>query len=416
MNRRKVVIIGGGFGGLTAARRLAKADVDITLVDRTNFHLFQPLLYQVATGGLSPADIASPIRYILRHQRNVHVVLDTVVDINAAEVTTTTATFPFDTLIVATGATHHYFGNDGWEQHAPGLKTIPDATRIRSMVLEAFEHAERSGDYQNSLTFVVVGGGPTGVELAGAIAETAQHTLRKDFRAIDPTQARVLLVEAAPQILGHYPDPLPAKAVAQLEKLGVEVRLGWRVTDLDATSATLTDSVTTEVVTSACKIWAAGVRASPLGAVLRGLGADLDRAGRVMVEPDLSLPGHPEVFVIGDLAAVTNGSQMVPGVAPAAQQMGRFVADLIRNRPEPRPIFRYRDKGTLATIGRSAGVAEVWGLRLSGWPAWAAWLTIHIFFLIGFENRLLVLTQWTWTYITRNRSARLIVDYQDEAD
>ncbi len=412
MSRRKVVIIGGGFGGLTAARRLAKADVDITLVDRTNFHLFQPLLYQVATGGLSPADIASPIRYILRHQRNVHVVLDTVVDIAAAEVTTTTATFPFDSLIVATGATHHYFGNDGWERHAPGLKTIPDATRIRAMVLEAFENAERSGEYQNSLTFVVIGGGPTGVELAGAIAEMAQHTLRKDFRAIDPAQARVMLVEAAPEVLGHYPDPLPAKAAAQLEKLGVEVRLGWRVTDLDATSATLTDGVATEVVTSVCKIWAAGVKASPLGEVLRGLGAVLDRAGRVIVEPDLSVPGHPEVFVIGDLAAVAHGSQTVPGVAPAAQQMGRFVADLIKTQPHRRPAFRYRDKGTLATIGRSAGVADVWGLRLSGWPAWAAWLTIHIFFLIGFENRLLVLTQWTWTYLTRNRSARLIVDYK----
>ena len=405
----KVVIVGGGFAGLNAAMQLNRANVEVTLIDRTNHHLFQPLLYQVATGGLSPADIASPIRYILRRQDNVAVIEDTVTGIEADAVVTTTRRIPFDHLIVATGATHHYFGNDEWETTAPGLKTLPDATRLRAMILEAFEEAERTGNAD--LTFLVVGGGPTGVEMAGAIVEMANHTLRRDFRTIDPGAARVLLVEAGDRILSTYPHTLSLKAEAQLEALGAEIRTGWEVTDLDRGTATLSSGEETEQLTTAATVWAAGVKASPLGAALVPLGAELDRAGRVRVNPDLSIPGHPNIYIAGDLAALEQGGSPVPGVAPAAIQMGRYVADRIRGKNTR--DFRYRNKGSLATIGRSAGIADFGRIRFSGLPAWAAWLGVHIFFLIGFQNRLLVMIQWAWSYMTRNRSARLIVRYEN---
>ena len=406
-----VVIVGGGFAGLTAAQRLKRADVEITLIDRTNHHLFQPLLYQVATGGLSPADIASPIRYILRRQKNVKVIEDTVRDVQPDKVITDTGSIPFDSLIVATGATHHYFGNDGWEDDAPGLKTLPDATRLRAQILGAFEAAERTGI--DDLTFVVVGGGPTGVEMAGAIAEMARHTLRRDFRTIDPAAACVLLVEAGPRVLPAFPERLSAKAARQLGKLGAEVITGWTVTDIAAGKVSLQSGRQTRVLDAQAVVWAAGVRASSLGASLASLGAELDRAGRVLVDADLSISGHSNIYVVGDLAAVRHDGKPVPGVAPAAMQMGRYVADRIRGRAEG--DFRYRDKGSLATIGRSAGVADFGRIRFSGFPAWAAWLGIHIFFLIGFQNRILVMIQWTWNYVTRNRSARLVVRY-DEVD
>lgn len=407
---QRVVIVGGGFAGLTAAQRLKRADVEITLVDRTNHHLFQPLLYQVATGGLSPADIASPIRYVLRRQENVGVVEDTVLEVSAEAIITESQTIPFDTLIVATGVTHHYFGNDSWEDHAPGLKTLPDATRLRAAILEAFEKAERDG--REELTFVVVGGGPTGVEMAGAIAEMAGYTLRHDFRTIDPSAARVLLVEAGPRILSTYANGLSAKAEEQLAHLGAEVLTGWQVTELADGKAVLRSGDDEQTLKTAAIVWAAGVKASALGAALVPLGAELDHAGRVKVGPDLSIPDHPHIYVVGDLAAVEQDGKLVPGVAPAAIQMGRYVADRVRGKTS-KP-FRYRDKGSLATIGRSSGIADFGWIRFSGFPAWAAWLGIHIFFLIGFQNRLLVMIQWTWNYITRNRSARLIVRYDND--
>lgn len=406
---KRIVIVGGGFAGLTAAQRLKRAEADITLIDRTNHHLFQPLLYQVATGGLSPADIASPIRYILRRQKNVRVIEDTLRKVDPGFVTTDSGEIPFDSLVVATGAAHHYFGNDDWEQHAPGLKSLPDATRLRAEILEAFEAAERTGS--NDLTFLVVGGGPTGVEMAGAIAEMARHTLRRDFRAIDPAAARVLLVEAGSRILPAFPEKLSRKAEQQLVRLGAEVMTGWSVTELDRGRAVLVRGEERQVLRTQAAVWAAGVRASSAGAALVPLGAELDRAGRVLVRPDLTIPGYDNIYVIGDLAAVENDGGLVPGVAPAAMQMGRYVADRIRGRMDA--PFRYRNKGNLATIGRSSGVADFGKIRFSGFPAWAAWLGIHIFFLIGFQNRILVMIQWTWNYITRNRSARLVVRYDD---
>lgn len=406
----RVVVVGAGFGGLTAVQRLKGAPVDITLIDRTNHHLFQPLLYQVATGGLSPADIAAPVRHILRKQKNVRVIEDTVRSITPDRVTTDTAVIPFDVLVVATGATHHYFGNDSWEDYAPGLKTLPDAVRLRTDILEAFEEAERSGN--GDLTFLVVGGGPTGVEMAGAISGMARDTLRHDFRGFDPAASRVLLVEAEDRVLGSYPESLSRRAEQQMQELGVDVMTGWRVTDMGESYAMLHSGDETMELAPQVIVWAAGVKASPLGAELERLGAPLDRAGRVVVEPDLSIPDHPSIYVIGDLASVREGEDLIPGVAPAAMQMGEYVADRILGRTTA--PFRYQDKGSLATIGRSAGVADLGRLRFWGLPAWAAWIGIHIFFLIGFRNRLLVLIQWMWSYITRDRSARLIVRY-DEA-
>jgi NADH:ubiquinone reductase (H+-translocating) len=405
----RVVIIGGGFGGLAAARALARAPVQVTLLDRHNHHLFQPLLYQVATAGLSPAEIASPIRRILSAQQNVTVLLAeaTAVDPEAKLIHLADGDLSYDQLILATGATHSYFGRDDWSLHAPGLKTLDDALEIRYRVLLAFEKAEREENADRRrqwLTLVVVGGGPTGVEMAGALAEIARHTLPGDFRHIDPTSARVVLVEAGPRVLAAYPSDLSESARRQLEALGVQVWTGAAVTAVDAEGVQMGgDRLAARTV-----VWAAGVEASPLA---RSLGVPLDRAGRVRVERDLSVPGRPDIFVIGDLAAVESDGHAVPGVAPAAIQMGRHAsANVLRRlRGEPAAAFRYRDKGSLATVGRSRAVAVIGRLKLSGFFAWAAWLFVHIVFLIGFRNRFVVLFTWMWAYLTYERSARLIV-------
>jgi NADH dehydrogenase len=385
-------------------------------VDRQNHHLFQPLLYQVATAGLSPAEIASPIRRILSRQRNVEVLLGevTTIDLDGQRLGTADGQqIPFDRLILATGATHSYFGRDEWEEKAPGLKTIEEALEIRRRVLLAFEEAEREPDPEvrrQWLTFAVIGGGPTGVEMAGALAEIARHTLARDFRHIDPALARVVLLEAAPRILGAYPEELSASAAQQLETLCVEVYTGAPVTGIDETGV----DVGERRVAARTIVWAAGMQASPLG---RALGAPLDRAGRVLVEKDLTVPGHPHVFVIGDLVSLEQDGRTVPGVAPAAIQMGNHAAEnvLLSLRGEAPAPFRYRDKGSLATVGRRRGVAVIGRLRLSGAVAWLAWLAIHIFFLIGFRNRFVVLFTWAWAYLTYERSARLILSYGQSA-
>ena len=410
-----VVIIGGGFGGLTAAQALAGAPVQVTLLDRRNHHVFQPLLYQVATAGLSATDIAAPLRHILRRASNVTVLLADVVRVDTAarKVVLADGEVGYDFLVLATGATHSYFGHDDWAFHAPGLKTLEDALFIRRRTLIAFERAEKETDAarrRRLLTFVVIGGGPTGVELAGTLVEIARHTLRREFRRIDPGDARVVLLEGLDRVLPTYPPDLSAKARRQLEDLGAEVRTGARVTGVDADGVWLG----TERMEAGTVLWAAGVAASPLG---RTLGAAVDRAGRVKVEADLTVPGHPEVFVIGDLAALEQDGQPVPGVAPAAMQMGRHAARSIvaAVRGEPRRPFRYVDKGSLATIGRRAAVALIGRLKLSGFTAWAAWLGIHIFFLIGFRNRFVVLMEWALAYATHQRSARLILEPPDSA-
>jgi len=405
-----VVILGAGFGGLNAARALRRAPVRITVIDRANHHLFQPLLYQVATAALSPADISAPIRRILRRQKNVEVLLAeaTAIDLPSQRVILADGEVEFDFLIVATGATHAYFGHDDWEPLAPGLKTLSDALRIRQHILMAFEIAEREPDdklRREWMTFIIVGAGPTGVELAGTLAEVARQTLASDFRHIDTAQARVVLVEAATRVLGTFDDLLSAKAQAQLKKLGVEVRLGIPVSEI--TSAGV--SVGTEWIGAKTVIWAAGVAASPLA---RSLDVPLDRAGRVLVEPDLTVAGHDNVYVIGDLAHLEQDGKPVPGIAPAAIQEGRHAAsNLLRSTSgEPRLPFRYHDKGMLATIGRGAAVAHIGSIRASGYPAWLLWLFVHIFFLIGFRNRLVVMIQWAWSYITFDRGARLITE------
>ncbi len=406
----RVVVVGGGFGGLSTARALRDAPVRVTLVDRRNHHVFQPLLYQVATAALSPADISSPIRSILRRQKNTTVLMAEVVDVDpdAREVRLADGgRVPYDFLVVSTGATHHYFGHPEWAPVAPGLKTIEDATEIRRRFLLAFEAAEQEPDDAERralLTFVVVGGGPTGVEMAGAFAEIARHSLVRDFRRIDPSSARVVLLEGGPRLLPAYDAGLSADAEAALRGVGVEVRTGSVVTGIEADAVRVGD----ERIPSRNVVWAAGVTASPLG---RCLGAPLDRAGRVMVEPDLSVPGRPEVFVIGDLAAMDDEQgRPLPGVAPVANQMGATVGRNIRRtlRKEPRAAFRYWDKGSMATIGRRAAVMQLGELKLSGWLAWMAWLFIHIFFLIGFRNRVSVFVQWAWSYLTWQRGARLI--------
>jgi NADH dehydrogenase len=409
----RVVIVGGGFGGLLAARGLARAPFEVTLVDRENHHLFQPLLYQVATAGLSSAEIASPIRRILRRQKNTTVLMAEArgVDLEGRRLLLDDGELSYDFLVVATGATHSYFGHDDWEEHAPGLKTLDDAFVLRRRVLLAFEEAEREADAERRrqwLTFVVIGGGPTGVEMAGALAEVARHTLAREFRRIDPRTARVILVEAGPRILTAYPEDLSRKAVLQLEGLGVQVWTGAPVTGIDASGV----SIGGDRLMARTVVWAAGVQASPMG---RALGATLDRAGRVKVTPELTLPGRPEVFVIGDLVSLEQEGRPVPGVAPAAMQMGRHTAANIARavRGEALVSFRYRDKGSLATIGRRAGVAWFGGRRtLSGFWAWAAWLGIHVFFLIGFRNRFVVMFTWAWAYFTYQRSARLIFGHK----
>ena len=415
----RVVIVGGGFGGLYAAQSLGRAPVSLTLIDRRNFHLFQPLLYQVATGGLSPGEIASPLRHVLRKQRNTEVLLGEVVDLDVEKrlVILRDGEAPYDDLIIATGATHHYFGNDRWAPLAPGLKTIEDATAIRRRVLMAFEQAERETDPEKRhawLHFVIVGGGPTGVELAGALGEIANDTLRHDFRHINPAEARIILVEGEARILPPFPPDLSAKAERQLVALGVRPLTGARVTNIDADGVTVTFGGKEERIPARTVLWAAGVKASGLGKVLaERVGAPLDRAGRVLVEPNLSVPGHPEIHVIGDLANFTHqGGKTLPGVAPVAMQQGRYVARSIQKRLRGEPVapFHYFNKGNLATIGRNRAVAEFGKLHLSGFPAWFVWVFVHLMYLVEFENRLLVLVEWVYNYITRNRGARLITN------
>ncbi len=419
--KHRVVIVGGGFGGLYTAQALRKAPVEVTLIDRRNFHLFQPLLYQVATGALSPANIAAPLRGLLSRQRNARVLLGEVVgfDLDRRQVRLRgadgEAAVPYDSLIVATGARHHYFNHPEWEKDAPGLKTIEDATDMRRRILYAFEAAELTADPKAReawLTFVVVGAGPTGVELAGAVGEVAHRTLRNDFRSIQPARARILLLEGADRVLGAYVPSLSRKAAAALGRLGVTVQTGAVVTDVKADQVTFRRGDKTETVAARTVLWAAGVDASPLGKQLAAAtGAETDRAGRVTVLPDMSLPGRPEVFVIGDLANYPyQTGKPLPGVAQVAMQQGRYVADSIarRLRGEPPLKFHYKDRGSMATIGASSAVADLGWTRFNGRLAWLAWLFIHLIFLVEFENRLLVLVQWGYNYFTRDRSARLI--------
>lgn len=416
----RVVVVGGGFGGLYCARALARAPVEVTLVDRRNFHLFQPLLYQVATGGLSPANIASPLRGILSRQRNARTLLADVTGFDAAEklvLTADGAKLPFDSLVVATGSTHHYFGRDDFEKLAPGLKSIEDATEIRARVLAAFERAERETDpaaRARELTFVVVGGGPTGVEMAGTISELARHTLRRDFRTFDPAAARVVLIDGGDRVLGAFHPSLSAKAQVTLVRMGVEVINHAHVTDIRADHVIYKSGAVQNRIDAETVIWAAGVKASGLGKVLADAlgGVTVDRGGRVPVGPDCAVAGHPHVFVIGDMALqLGSDGKPLPGLAPVAMQQGRYVADVIARRvrgdTEPRP-FKYVDKGTMATIGRGRAVADTGYFRFGGFVAWLAWLFIHILYLAQFQNRVLVLFQWFWNYVTRNRAARLI--------
>jgi NADH dehydrogenase len=425
-NRPKVVVIGAGFAGINAAKALAKAPVDVTVVDRKNHHTFQPLLYQVALAVLSPAEIASPVRTVLRRAHNTEVLLGEVsgFDLEKRLVRLDGLELPYDYLIVAAGATHAYFGHPEWEAIAPGLKTLEDAIEIRRRVLLAFETAERDvvagrssahsrakdareWDPCPPLNFVIIGAGPTGVELAGAIADIARHHLQSEFRSIDPRQSRIILLEGGPRVLPAYPEDLSASAERQLKSMGVEVRISAMVTELEPDAVW----VGKERIPAAVILWGAGVSASPLGKML---GVPTDRAGRVIVEPDLTVPGHPEVFVAGDLASARRkNGQPVPGVAPAAIQMGKFAARQIKRTIEgkPREHFEYWDKGSLATIGRSRAVADFPGkIHISGYLAWLSWLFVHLFFLIGFRNRFFVLIEWAWAYITYNHGARLITE------
>jgi NADH:quinone reductase (non-electrogenic) len=406
----RVVIIGGGFAGLNAAKQLRDTDVAVTIVDQHNHHTFQPLLYQVATASLSPVDIAGPIRGILRSQKNLRVILAEVTGIDSARsvVQMGADELGYDYVILAAGSTHSYFGHDEWEKFAGGLKTLDDAVRMRNQILLGFEAAERAhtdDERRREMTFAIVGGGPTGVELAGAIAEIARHSISRDFDMIDPRQARILLIDAGPRLLVAYPESLSKYAQTDLERLGVEVRLNALVTGVDADGVTLKGG---ERIDAATILWAAGVQASSLG---RTLGADLDRAGRVVVNPDLSVPGHPNLFVAGDLAALNgkDGKQL-PGVAQVAMQQGRTAAMNIVRRVagEPTEPFRYKDLGNMATIGRNRAVADIHGVRLHGFVAWVIWLTIHLVNLIGFRNRFVVMTQWIWSYFTFYRRVRLI--------
>ena len=414
----RVVIIGGGFGGLQAARALGGAPVDVTLVDRRNFHLFQPLLYQVATGGLSPGDICSPLRHVLRKQRNERVLLAEVLDVDVANrrVVLSDGHVDYDTLIVAAGSRHHYFGHDEWEAQAPGLKTVEDATEIRRRILLAFETAEREPDPERRrawLTFVVVGGGPTGLELAGALAEIANNALRQDFRVLRPGDATILLVEGQAQVLPGYPIDLATKAKESLESLGVTVKLTHVVTSLADASVTMRDSEakSEETVRAETVLWAAGVQANSLAQkISAATGAATDRSGRIIVASDLSVPGHPEILIIGDMAHFIQDGGPLVGVAPVAMAEGRFAAHVIRQRLAGHSVepFRYHDKGMMATIGRSRAVVNLGRIRFSGLLAWLTWLFVHLMYLVGFQNRLLVLIQWAWSYVTHNRGARLI--------
>ena len=417
-NLHRVVILGGGFGGLSAALGLRHAPAQVTLIDRCNYHLFQPLLYQVATGSLSPANIAEPLRNIFKKQNNTQVLLAEAVDIDVENrrVILSDGSAHYDTLIVATGSSHQYFGHDEWEEFAPGLKTIEDATDMRRRILLAFETAERECDTAKRrewMTFVIVGAGPTGAELAGALGEIANDTLRRDFRDIDTSQARIILVEGAERVLPSYPAKLSDAARKMLEQLGVTVRTGAIVTDVQAHSVAIREGENTDVIPTRTILWAAGVLASPLGRVLgERAQAPIDKAGRVLVEPHLSVPGHPEIFVIGDLANFSHQTgKPLPGVAQPAIQQGAYVAKVIRRRMKgetgARP-FHYFDKGNLATIGRGKALADLNWLRLAGFPAWLIWIFIHLLYIAEFRNRLLILLQWGWLYLTWDRSARLI--------
>ncbi|HJY53013.1 MAG TPA: NAD(P)/FAD-dependent oxidoreductase [Candidatus Udaeobacter sp.] len=412
----QVIIVGAGFGGLQAAKKLSCEDVRLTVIDRTNYHLFQPLLYQVATAALSPADIAAPVRAILSKCKNVEVILAEVesVDVEARNVKTNDMEFAYDYLILATGARHSYFGHDEWEKLAPGLKSLEDAVELRRRILLAFEFAEKTTDEaarKAALNFVVIGGGPTGVEMAGAIAEISRYTLAKDFCHIDPSKARVILIEGTPRLLSAYPEDLSESARKQLVELGVEVRTDARVTDITESGVQLDG----EFIPCRVKIWAAGNNASFVG---NTLSAPVDRLGRVIVNDDLTIPGHPEVQIIGDLANFSHQTgEPLPGVSPVAMQQGRHAArNILRmirgEKPQP---FRYFDKGSMATIGRNKAVADLKFFHLSGLPAWLAWLFVHIIFLVGFRNRLLVLFQWAWAYLTFDKGARLITrNFQSE--
>ena len=412
-----MVILGGGFGGLSAALRLKRAPVDVTLIDRCNYHLFQPLLYQVATGSLSPANISSPLRTILKRHRNSRVLLAEAIGVDVANrrVILSDGAVEYDTLIVATGSSHQYFGHDDWDQYAPGLKTVEDATDMRRRILLAFETAEREtdpGKLHALMTFVIVGGGPTGAELGGALAEIANDTLRRDFRNIDPSSARIILLEGGDRVLPAYPEKLSAAAKKMIERLGVTVRTGAMVIDVQKHSVTVREGSATETIPTRTILWAAGVLGSPLGRIIAGeTGAPVDKAGRVSVEPDCSVPGHPEIFIIGDLALFTHQTgKPLPGVAQPAIQQGHYVAGTImrRLRGKQGKPFHYFDKGNLAVIGRGAAIADLNWLRISGFPAWLIWIFVHLLYIVEFQNRLLIFLQWGWFYFTFDRSARLI--------
>ncbi len=413
----QVVIVGGGFGGLYAAKTLSQDSVQITLVDKRNFHLFQPLLYQVATGTLSPADISSPLRSVLNHSKNTKVLMGEVVDIDPEQqkVILQNGELNYDSLIIATGVSHHYFGNDQWGTIAPGLKTVEDALEMRRRIFLAFEAAEKESDPEKRrawLTFVIVGGGPTGVELAGAIAELAYNTLKKDFRNINTTETRILLLEGLDRILPPYAPQLSAKAEASLKRLGVTVQTKTMVTDIADRVVTMRQGEKIEKISACTILWAAGVKASPMGEVLaKRTGAQLDRVGRAIVEPDLSVPGYSNIFVIGDLANFSHqNGKPLPGVAPVAMQEGQYVAKLIQQRLQGKNLlpFRYTDLGNLAVIGRNAAVVDLGFIKFSGILAWLTWVFVHIYYLIEFDNKLVVLLQWGWNYWTRKRGARLI--------
>ena len=409
MNPARVVIVGGGFGGLNVARALAGADVSVTLLDRHNYHLFQPLLYQVATASLSPGDVASPIRWILRHQQNVEVLLADVREIDPAGrrvLIDGAESIAYDYLVLAPGAAHAYFGHPEWAEHAPGLKTLDDALAMRRRVLLAFEAAEREADADRQrrlLTFVIVGAGPTGVELAGALAEIARQSLRKDFRRIHPESARIVLLEGGPSVLPPFAEPLRDAARRSLERLGVEVRTGSVVTSVDEDGVT----IGAERISAGTVLWAAGVAASPIA---RSLGVPLDRAGRVTPEPTLALAAHPEIFIVGDLCVFVQDGKPLPGVAQVAMQQGTRAGKNVLRAIAGQPLesFRYTDYGIMATIGRNAAVGDVFGLKISGFFAWIFWIFLHIFWLIGFRNRFVVMTEWAWAYFSLQRRVRLI--------
>ncbi|HLP87497.1 MAG TPA: NAD(P)/FAD-dependent oxidoreductase [Nostocaceae cyanobacterium] len=415
--KHKVVIVGGGFGGLYAAKALKKANVEITLIDKRNFHLFQPLLYQVATGTLSPADISSPLRGVLSKSKNTQVLLGEVNDIDptAQQVILGDKSVPYDTLIIATGANHSYFGKDNWKELAPGLKTVEDAIEMRRRIFLAFEAAEKETDPEKRralLTFVIVGGGPTGVELAGAIAELAYKTLKEDFRNIDTSEAKILLLQGPDRVLPHISPELSQAAAKSLRKLGVELHTQTRVTNIENDVVTFKQGDKVQEIASKTVLWAAGVQGSAIGKVLaERTGVECDRSGRVIVEPDLSIQGHRNIFVVGDLANFSHQTgQPLPGVAPVAKQEGEYVAALIQKRLQKKTLapFKYTDHGSLAMIAKNSAVVDIGPLKLTGYFAWLFWLVIHIYFLIEFDHKILVIIQWAWNYITRKRSARLI--------